>query len=75
MDSQTGEPSIRSIDYVADFIEADGTLAARQKGTGTTANPMSVQGRFSQRGEATVVIRTLTDQGTSGRTLRTIRVE
>ena len=58
-----------------DFLEADGTLAAHQSGTGTTANPMSVQGRFSQRGEATVIIRTMTDQGIAGRALRTIRVE
>jgi len=75
IDNQTGEPCIRSIDYAVDFIEADGTLAAQQRGTGTTANPMTVQGRFSQRGEATVVIRYMTDQGTAERALRTIRVE
>jgi hypothetical protein len=75
IDSQTGEPSIRSIHYAADFLEADGTLAAHQSGMGTTANPMSVQGRFSQRGEATVIIRTMTDQGIADRALRMIRVE
>jgi hypothetical protein len=75
MDNQTGEPSLRSIDYAVDFIEADGTLAAHQKGTGTTATPMSAQVSFSQRGEATVVIRCLSDQGTASRAVRTIRVE
>jgi hypothetical protein len=75
IDNQTGEPSIRTIDYAVDFLEADGTLAAQQRGTGTTANPMSVHGRFSQRGEATVVIRYLTDQGQADRTQRKIRVD
>ena len=60
------DPSIfRPCFYSVDFIEADGTLAERRTGEGSTSLPVSVQGQFAQRGLATLVVRCVTDQGVS----------
>jgi hypothetical protein len=53
----------RPIHYTADFLEPDGTLAERVRGTGRTSVPVAVQAQFSQRGAGAVVVRCVTDQG------------
>jgi hypothetical protein len=60
-----GGASVRTIHYSVDFIEADGTLAEHQKGTGTEGVPVSVQGTLFAPGEASVVVRCVTDHGLS----------
>jgi hypothetical protein len=62
---RNGGGSARTIHYSVAFIEADGTLAEQQKGTGTSGVPVSVQGTLLEPGEATVVVRCLTDHGLS----------
>jgi hypothetical protein len=55
--------SIRPIHYTVDFLEPDGTLAERVRGTGRSSAPMAAQGQFCQRGTGAVVVRCVTDQG------------
>ena len=60
-----GLQGLRPIHYSMDFIEADGTLAERVRGTGMTSTTILVSGQFSRRGTGTVVVRCVTDQGVS----------
>jgi hypothetical protein len=69
-----GQPSFRPLFYSVDFCEADGTLAQRLEGTGTTSTPITVRAMLSQRGTGTVVVRCVTDQGVSAGTQQTVEV-
>ena len=55
----------REIHYVVDYLEADGSLAERRRGSGPAQAAFSVQGVFCQAGTGTVVVRCVTDQGVS----------
>ena len=61
--------------YLADFIEPDGTLAARVEGTESTAWPVVLAAAFTQAGTATVLFRAVTDQGVSVGGQTTVQVE
>jgi len=69
-----GRPSRRAIHYIVDFLEADGSLATRRQGQGTTSSPISVIGTFTRRGAGRVVVRCVTDQGVSAGGLRQVEV-
>ena len=57
------EQGPRTIHYTVDFLEADGTLAERVRGTGSSWAFISVQCLLGQRGQAKVVLRCVSDQG------------
>jgi hypothetical protein len=69
-----GQRSSRPLFYSVDFCEADGTLAERLEGTGTTSTPITIRGFLSQRGTGTVIVRCVTDQGVSAGTQRAVEV-
>ena len=68
------EPTLRHLHYSVDFVEADGTLSERREGISATSTPTAVQGAFGQRGQGTVVVRCVTDQGVSVGAQRRIEV-
>jgi hypothetical protein len=53
----------RPLYYTVDFLEPDGTLAARCQGAGATGQTLAAEGTFAQRGRGRVVVRCVTDQG------------
>jgi hypothetical protein len=55
----------RTLHYTVDFIEADGTLSRRVRGTGAGNQPVTAAGPLHQRGEGRVVVRCVSDQGVS----------
>jgi hypothetical protein len=67
--------TVRTFHYLVDFIEPDGTLAARLEGTESTAWPVVLAAVFTQAGTATVVFRAVTDQGVSVGGQATVQVE
>jgi len=69
-----GQPSSRPLFYSVDFCEADGTLALRLEGTGTTFIPITVRGMLAQRGTGRVIVRCVTDQGVSAGTQQALEV-
>jgi len=70
------EPASRPIDYVVDFLNADGSLADRVEGQGRTGpQPMAAVGLFTQAGRGKVVVRCVTGQGVGRGTQAEIQVE
>ena len=66
--------SARPFHYTVDFLEADGSLAARERGTGTTPAMVNAQGLFARRGSGTVVVRCVSNQGVSAGTQAELEV-
>ena len=60
-----GQGDSRPISFVLECVNADGTVASRQTGTGFGDRWLASQGCFSQPGLGTVRLRCLTDQGCS----------
>ena len=68
----TGE--YRSIQFVLEFINEDGSLAERQERSGLGAQFRVCQGAFSKPGQGTVRLRCVTDQGCSLEAQQAVRV-
>jgi len=63
--SSSGTPVALPLYCVAEFLEADGTLAETVKVEGVTGTPLSFQGTLQQRGQGRVRIRCVTGEGVS----------
>jgi len=70
-----GNPMVRPFRYTVEFRGPDGGLDDRIEGEGTTPLPVTVQGRFSQPGRCTVLLRCVTDQGVSAGAERGVQLE
>jgi hypothetical protein len=59
------EPLALVVHYDVEFREADGTLADHRRGSTVTSLRTRVEGQFTQRGQGSVVVRCVTEQGLS----------
>jgi hypothetical protein len=69
-----GLPSDRALSCGIDFVEADGTLAERQRGDGASSAPIEFVGSFAKPGTGTVIVRCTTDQGVSVGSSREVEI-
>jgi hypothetical protein len=69
-----GLPSDRALSCSVDFVEADGTLAERQRGDGASSAPIEFVGSFAKPGTGTVIVRCTTDQGVSVGSSREVEI-
>jgi hypothetical protein len=73
--SSSSRRDLRSLRYVVECLNADGTVAERQEGTGFGDQVLAWVGRFTAPGEGVVRVRCVTAQGCSVGARRTVRVQ
>jgi hypothetical protein len=59
------ERTVRPVHYSVDFLDPGGEVAEHHEGQGSSGDPVTVQGAFTEPGQGAVVVRCVTDQGVS----------